>query len=99
MICDFILPSPLYISYPIKWYNMYVRLIITEKPSVAKTIAQALGKYQYKEDYYQVGDYKITWAYGHLLTLKMPEDYDEKYKLWRLDDLPIVPKRFGGKTD
>jgi len=71
-----------------------MRLIITEKPSVAKTIAQALGKYQYKEDYYQVGDYKITWAYGHLLTLKMPEDYDEKYKLWRLDDLPIIPKRF-----
>lgn len=71
-----------------------MRLIITEKPSVAKTIAQALGKYQYKEDCYQVGDYKITWAYGHLLTLKMPEDYDEKYKLWRLDDLPIIPKRF-----
>jgi len=71
-----------------------MRLIITEKPSVTKTIAQALGKYQYKEDYYQVGDYKITWAYGHLLTLTMPEDYDEKYKLWRLDDLPIIPNRF-----
>jgi len=71
-----------------------MRLIITEKPSVAKTIAQALGKYQYKEDYYQVGDWKVTWAYGHLLTLKMPEEYDEKYKFWRLEDLPIVPKKF-----
>jgi len=44
-----------------------MKLIITEKPSVAKTIAQALGKPRYTEDYYQVDDWTITWAYGHLL--------------------------------
>lgn len=71
-----------------------MKLIITEKPSVAKTIAQALGKPRYTEDYYQVDDWTITWAYGHLLTLKMPEDYNPDYKKWKLEDLPIKPKKF-----
>jgi len=71
-----------------------MKLIITEKPSVAKTIAQALGKPRYTEDYYQVDDWTITWAYGHLLTLKMPEDYNPDYKKWKLEDLPMKPKKF-----
>jgi len=71
-----------------------MKLIITEKPSVAKTIAQTLGKPRYTEDYYQVDDWTITWAYGHLLTLKMPEDYNPDYKKWKLEDLPIKPKKF-----
>ena len=71
-------------------------LIVAEKPSVARDIANALpGPFQSPTDgYMESDDYVITFAVGHLVGLKDPEAYDEKYKKWRLDDLPIVPEHF-----
>jgi DNA topoisomerase-3 len=70
-------------------------LIIAEKPSVAADIARALGKFAKKGDYYENEDYIVSSAVGHLVELAMPEDIDEKkYRFWRLEALPIIPKEF-----
>jgi DNA topoisomerase-3 len=71
-------------------------LIVAEKPSVARDIANALpGPFQSPSDaYMESDDYVVTFAVGHLVELKDPEAYDEKYKKWRMDDLPIVPNKF-----
>ncbi len=69
-------------------------LIITEKKSVAETIAKALGKPKKEKDYFEVGDYIITWAQGHLYTLAEPDAYNKKFKAWKLMFLPIVPEKF-----
>lgn len=73
-------------------------LVVTEKPSVARDIAKALGRrgesFTRYEGFLAGGKYFVTWAVGHLLELCEPEDYDPKYKTWRLGDLPIVPDRF-----
>ncbi len=69
-------------------------LIISEKPSVAKAIAECLGNPVQKEDYLQSGSYLITWALGHLMELYDAEDYNRRYKRWALDTLPIIPDRF-----
>ncbi len=71
-------------------------LIVAEKPSVGRDLADALpGSFKKtKEGYLESDDYVITWAVGHLVTLAEPEDYDEKFKRWRMDDLPIVPDTF-----
>ncbi|MBV8078829.1 MAG: DNA topoisomerase 3 [Actinobacteria bacterium] len=71
-------------------------LIVAEKPSVARDIANALpGPFQTpKEGFMESDDYVITFAVGHLVQLKDPEAYDEKFKRWRMDDLPIVPDKF-----
>lgn len=70
-------------------------LVIAEKPSAAQSIASALLSKPMKRDGYIEGDQLfITWAFGHLLSLAEPEAYDEKYKKWRLDSLPIIPDRF-----
>lgn len=70
-----------------------MKLIITEKPSVAKDIAFAISLAAEKhETYYKAKDYLITWCSGHLLHLPNPDIYDEKYRSWTLADLPIVPK-------
>lgn len=71
------------------------KLVIAEKPSVAKDYARVLGCNQKHDGYFEDKDYIITWAFGHLFTLKEPGDYDEAFKEWRLDVLPIVPKQFG----
>ncbi|MFC1098377.1 DNA topoisomerase 3 [Pasteurella multocida] len=68
-----------------------MRLFIAEKPDVAKAIAEALGGGRRTETYFSCGDDKVTWCYGHLLELYEPQEYDEKYAQWNLDDLPIVP--------
>jgi len=69
-------------------------LIIAEKPSVAADLARALGKVPRKGDHYENDELVITSAVGHLVELKMPEDYDKRYRYWRLKDLPIIPKSF-----
>jgi DNA topoisomerase-3 len=70
-------------------------LIIAEKPSVGRDIASALpGKFAKSEGYLESPDHVVTWAVGHLVTLAEPEDYDERFKRWRMDDLPIVPAKF-----
>ncbi|MBP8111469.1 MAG: DNA topoisomerase III, partial [Agitococcus sp.] len=66
-------------------------VIIAEKPSVANELAKYLGHAQRADGYISVGNYRVTWCFGHLLTLAEPHVYDEKYKKWRADDLPILP--------
>jgi DNA topoisomerase-3 len=70
-------------------------LIITEKPSVASDIAKALGKVPKRGDHYENEQYVIGWAVGYVTELLMPEDIDKKqYGFWRLETLPIIPKKF-----
>ena len=66
-------------------------LIITEKPSVATDIAEALGGFTDCDGYFESDDYVLTFAVGHLLELLEPEEVDEKYKAWTLAVLPILP--------
>jgi len=66
-------------------------LVITEKPSVATDIAEALGGFTEHEGYFESDDYVVTFAVGHLFELLEPEEVDEKYKAWTLDVLPILP--------
>ena len=70
-------------------------LVIAEKPSVARDLADALpGKFENHDNYLESEDTVITFAVGHLVELINPEDYDERYKKWRMADLPIVPEEF-----
>ena len=67
-------------------------LVVAEKPSVARDIARVLGARDRGESCLVGGGYVVTWALGHLVTLKEPEELDEKYKRWRAQDLPILPE-------
>src|SRR5215469_2449164 len=67
-----------------------MRLFIAEKPELAKAIVEGLGGGRRKEGYYDCGNDCVTWCFGHMLQLLDPEDYDERYATWRLDDLPIA---------
>ena len=70
-------------------------LVIAEKPSVGRDLANALpGRFEKHETHLESEDYVITWAVGHLVELAEPEDYDAKLKKWRMADLPIVPEDF-----
>ena len=70
-----------------------LKLIITEKPSVAREFAKALKiNAQNRGSYLEDKDWIITWCVGHLVTMSYPEKYDEKLKQWRLDTLPFMPK-------
>ncbi|EAI6888657.1 DNA topoisomerase III [Campylobacter coli] len=72
-----------------------MRLFIAEKPELGRAIAEGLdGNYKSGEGYIQKGDNIVTWAFGHILQLAKPEEYDEKYKLWKLEDLPLPIKEF-----
>ena len=72
-------------------------LIITEKPSVARDIAEALGGFREEDGYWESDDQVLTFAVGHLFELPPPEEVDEKYKRWTLDVLPIIPESFSLK--
>lgn len=74
-----------------------MKLCIAEKPSVARDIADVLGAKQRHDGYYEGNGYCVTWTFGHLCTLKEPHDYYENWKFWRLEDLPIIPDKFGIK--
>jgi DNA topoisomerase III len=70
-------------------------LVVAEKPSVARDLADALpGNFENEESYYEGDEYVVTFAVGHLVQLVDPEVYDEKLKKWRMADLPIVPEEF-----
>uniref|UniRef100_UPI003FEE99B6 DNA topoisomerase n=1 Tax=Agathobacter sp. TaxID=2021311 RepID=UPI003FEE99B6 len=69
-------------------------LIITEKPSVAQEFAKVLNVSGRKDGYIENQNYVITWCVGHLVGLVYPESYDMKYKKWRLEDLPFLPKEY-----
>lgn len=69
-------------------------LIITEKPSVAQEFARILGVSGRNDGYIENDKYVITWCVGHLVEMVYPEAYDEKYKRWRLEDLPFLPEEY-----
>ncbi|MCG8589879.1 MAG: DNA topoisomerase 3 [Proteobacteria bacterium] len=69
-------------------------LVITEKPSVARDIAAALGGFEDHDGYHESDDYVVTFAVGHLFELFAPEELDPKYKAWTLEVLPILPDEF-----
>ena len=75
-----------------------MRVVLAEKPSVARELAAFLGASSKREGYFEGKGYQVTWALGHLATLKQPQDYDPALKKWSLDSLPIVPDRFGLKV-
>jgi DNA topoisomerase-3 len=66
-------------------------LIIAEKPSAARAIADALGGFRKREQYLENDRYYLSWAIGHLVQLCDPEDYDKRWKRWSLQQLPIIP--------
>lgn len=70
---------------------------IAEKPSVARDIARIIGATSSKEGYMEGNGYQVTWTFGHLCTLKEPNDYTEAWKRWSLSALPMIPQRFGIK--
>lgn len=70
---------------------------IAEKPSVAKDIARILGATNSHQGYMEGNGYQVTWTFGHLCTLKEPNDYTEMWKHWSLSSLPMIPQRFGIK--
>src|SRR5512147_2644131 len=79
-----------------------MKVVLAEKPSVARELASFLGATARHDGYFEGKGYRVTWALGHLVTLKEPQDYDPALKRWSLDRLPFVPDRFelkplGGK--
>ena len=70
---------------------------IAEKPSVAREIAKVLGANSQHEGYLEGNGYQVTWTFGHLCTLKEPQDYTDYWKRWTLSSLPMIPPRFGIK--
>jgi len=72
-------------------FNMAQKLVVAEKPSVAKALSDVLGAKSKKDGHYEGNGYLVSWCIGHLLGHAMPEAYDEKLAKWRLEDLPILP--------
>ena len=70
---------------------------IAEKPSVAREIAKVLGANAQHDGYLEGNGYQVTWTFGHLCTLKEPQDYTDQWKRWSLWSLPMIPSRFGIK--
>lgn len=72
------------------------KLYITEKPSVAASFAEVLGMKITKQDrskgYAESEHSVVTWCFGHLITMAYPDAYDPKYREWKVEDLPIIPK-------
>ena len=73
-------------------------LVIAEKPSVGRDIARVLQCKQKGDGYLYSDDHIVSWAIGHLATLKEPEDYNPNLKKWRMHDLPIIPPNMGLKA-
>lgn len=69
-----------------------MKLVITEKPSVAQTVAKVIGAYKREDGFIEGSGYIVSWCVGHLVELAQPQDYDEKYEKWRFADLPILPE-------
>ena len=73
-------------------------IVLAEKPSVARDIAKVLGAGKKNEGYLQGNGYIVTWAFGHLVTLKEPDELDARFKKWTREDLPILPERMDTKV-
>jgi len=74
-----------------------LKLCVAEKPSVGKELARILGANTRHDGYFEGNGYWVSWTFGHLCTLKAPDDYSTKLKWWKLYDLPIIPQRFSIK--
>ena len=74
------------------------KVIIAEKPSVAKNIADAFNIKTKKDGFFEGKDYLITWAFGHLFQLYDARDYDERLKAWRMENFPFIPEEFKYKV-
>lgn len=70
------------------------KLIIAEKPSVAKSIASALGASSRADGFYEGSGLIVSWCVGHLVSPLDAGGYDERFKKWRYEDLPILPEPF-----
>lgn len=75
-----------------------MKLVIAEKPSVAMALASVIGARTRKDGYVEGNGYIVSWCVGHLVGLCDASEYDEKYKKWKYEDLPIVPKRWKHKV-
>lgn len=73
---------------------MGYRLALAEKPSVAQAIAKVLGASKRCDGYLEGNGWLVSWCVGHLVELAEPESYDEKYRKWRYEDLPIFPEKW-----
>lgn len=73
------------------------QLILAEKPSVAKDLSKVLNANQKHKNYFEGPTVIVTWALGHLLSLKMPEDLNKEWQSWQMETLPIIPKYIGIK--
>ena len=69
-------------------------LLIAEKPSVARDIASVLGRFDKKDGFLENGEYVVSWAFGHIVSLAAPEEYDPVLKKWSLASLPVLPEEF-----
>lgn len=74
------------------------RVFVAEKPSLGRAIAQGLGKCTPGDGCIYAGGDVVTWCFGHILEQCSPEEYDEKYKAWRIEDLPILPSQWKMKV-
>jgi len=80
-----------------KWV-ISMKLILAEKPSVAKNIADALHIKTKRDGYFEGNDYIITWAFGHLVQLYDAKDYDSKMSRWAMGNFPFIPDTFKYKV-
>lgn len=71
-----------------------MKLVIAEKPSVARSIASVIGATDRHDGYLEGNGYIVSWCFGHLVSLSQADAYDMKYKIWNKDDLPILPDTF-----
>ena len=78
------------------------RLFLAEKPSLGRAIVSVLGKgksdKRNEDGFIQIGDDVVSWCFGHILEQCDPEEYDEKYRAWKLEDLPILPQKWKMKV-
>lgn len=71
-----------------------MKLVITEKPSVAMSVSKVIGATQRSDGYMEGSGYLVSWCIGHLVELSEPQAYDERYGKWSYNDLPILPERW-----
>lgn len=71
-----------------------MKVVLAEKPSVARDLAKYLGANTRGNGFFEGGGWTVTWAFGHMVELQEPEEYTPEWKSWRLNDLPMIPAPF-----
>ena len=75
-----------------------MKLVIAEKPSVAMALAKVVGAKERKDGYVEGKEYLVSWCVGHLVSFCDASEYEERYKKWRYEDLPIIPEEWKRKV-